>query len=198
MTTGTLPSRSEAASTSAAESTAVPLVTTTAETEPGNAVPSGLPSPRQNSSQPSHCVLRKTRRIRCPASAIRISMLLPSGRTPLRSDAGQDGWSAVDPEGMGRNPATYAGSESGPPGAGGRSYVGSSRGWCPSVFIGVAVSELPFRLPRLRSPVPDHLDCVAIATPPARHLLHGFVEHLLVCLLYTSDAADEEDSVDLG
>src|SRR5664280_1033836 len=115
MTTGTLPSPPEAASTAAAESTAGPLVTTTAETEPGNEVPAGLPSPRQNSSQPSHRVLRKTRRIGWPASAIRISMLLPSGRVPLRSDAGQDGWPVADPEGMGRNPATDAGSVSGPP-----------------------------------------------------------------------------------
>src|SRR5664280_2206065 len=99
---------------------------------------------------------------------------------PSGSAAGQPTWPAADPEGMARNPAMNAGSDNGPPGAGGRSCVGSVRGWCPSVLIGGAAPEVPSPLARFRSPVPDHLDRVAIATPPARHLLHRFVEYLLV------------------
>ena len=41
---------------------------------------------------------------------------------------------------------------------------------------------------------------VVLAQEEARLLNHSYIgtEHILLCLLYTSDAADERSSVDLG
>ncbi|GAB5765567.1 hypothetical protein JMUB7525_27540 [Staphylococcus aureus] len=39
---------------------------------------------------------------------------------------------------------------------------------------------------------------MCIRDSPHAHAVGGVAQAVVVCLLYTSDAADEEDSVDLG
>ena len=120
-------------------------------------------NPCQNSSQPSQLMWRKANRIGL-GELVDPDPDRAAGRVGTHDIRRRHERSPAPsgPDGIGRSPATNSGSDSGPTAAGRRDSPMRS---------GSALS-------RRRCSVVDHFDCVAIATPPARHLLHRLIEDL--------------------